>query len=157
VTDHPISLRRATETDAAAIAALLRELEHPAAPADIPARLAAVRRDGGEVLVAVDAAGIPLGLISLARFATIHAAGPVGYITALVTAGAARRRGVGKLLVEGAQQWAARQGCVRLTVTSAERRSDAHEFYPACGMPYTGRRFAMDIPARAGKPGEERR
>jgi hypothetical protein len=32
-----------------------------------------------------------------------------------------------------------------LLVTSAEHRAAAHAFYPACGMPYTGRRFATDI------------
>jgi len=152
-----ISLRRAETADAVPIAALLGELGHPVDPADVPQRLAAVLREGGEVLVAVADDGVPLGLISLARHAAIHAAGPVGYIMALVTADSARRRGVGKLLVEAAKHWAAREGCVRLSVTSAERRADAHAFYPACGMPYTGRRFAMEIPARARRAGEDER
>ena len=152
-----ISLRRAESTDAAPIAALLGELGHPVNSADVPPRLATVLREGGEVLVAVADDGVPLGLISLARHASIHAAGPIGYITALVTADAARRRGVGKLLVEAAQDWAAREGCVRLSVTSAERRADAHAFYPACGMPYTGRRFATEIPPRGRRTGEDER
>jgi len=46
-----------------------------------------------------------------------------------------RRRGVGQLLVEAAKRWARDHGCVRLSVTSAERRADAHAFYPACGLP----------------------
>jgi len=70
---------------------------------------------------------------------------PVAYITALVTASAARRRGVGQLLVGSAKRWATEQGCVRLSVTSAERRADAHAFYVACGMPYTGRRFSTQL------------
>ena len=48
-------------------------------------------------------------------------------------------------LVEAAEGWAVRAGCVRLTVTSAEHRADAHAFYPACGIPYTGRRFARAL------------
>jgi hypothetical protein len=32
-----------------------------------------------------------------------------------------------------------------LSVTSAEHRADAHAFYPRCGLPYTGRRFAAPI------------
>ena len=106
-------------------------------------RLAAVRSEGGAVLLAVDAADSPLGLISLARQAVVHEPGPVGYITALVISSTARRRGVGQRLVEAAKDWARAEGCVRLTVTSAERRADAHAFYPACGLPYTGRRFAV--------------
>ena len=138
-----IRLRPATDADAADIARLLAELEHPADQAAIPARLAAVTREGGAVLVAVDAADRALGVISLARHMALHEPGPIGYITALVTASTARRRGVGQLLVDAAKEWARRAGCVRLTVTSAERRADAHAFYPSCGMPYTGRRFAV--------------
>ncbi|MFL5560501.1 MAG: GNAT family N-acetyltransferase [Gemmatimonadaceae bacterium] len=152
-----ISLRRAESDDAVPIAALLGELGHPVDAADVPERLARVLREGGEVLVAVADDGVPLGLISLARHAAIHTAGPVGYIMALVTADSARRRGVGKLLVEAAKDWAAREGCVRLSVTSAERRADAHAFYPACGMPYTGRRFATEIPAPARRVSEDER
>ena len=138
-----IHLRPATAADAPQIARLLAELEHPADQAAIPMRLAAVISEGGAVLLAVDAADTPLGLISLARQAVVHEPGPVGYITALVISSTDRRRGVGQRLVEAAKDWARAEGCVRLTVTSAERRADAHAFYPACGLPYTGRRFAV--------------
>jgi GNAT superfamily N-acetyltransferase len=148
MSEQPIHLRDATAGDAAAIATLLSELGHPTSSADVPSRLAAVLNDHGAVLLAVDDADHPLGLISLSRHVTIHAPGPIAYITALVTASVARRRGVGQLLVAAAKAWAAEQGCVRLSVTSAERRADAHAFYPACGLPYTGRRFATDIPQR---------
>ncbi len=144
--DSSIRLREATNADSDAIATLLAELGHPVVSADVPARLAAVASDDGATLVAVDANDVPLGLICVARFAALHTAGPVAYITALVTASSARRRGVGQLLVTAAREWAARHHCVRLTVTSAERRADAHAFYPACGLPYTGRRFATPIP-----------
>ena len=114
--------------------------------ADIPSRLAAVLADHGAVFLAVDEHDHPLGLMSLSRHVAIHAPGPIAYITALVTSSSARRRGVGQLLVAAAKRWAAEQGCVRLSVTSAERRADAHAFYPACGLPYTGRRFSAPIP-----------
>jgi GNAT superfamily N-acetyltransferase len=149
MSDQPIRLRDATTSDAEAIATLLAELGHPTSSTDVPSRLAAVLSDHGMVLLAVDEADQPLGLISLSRHVTIHAPAPIAYITALVTASVARRRGVGQLLVAAAKEWAAEQGCVRLSVTSAERRADAHAFYPACGLPYTGRRFAIDIPQRS--------
>jgi GNAT superfamily N-acetyltransferase len=144
--DPTIRVRDAVASDADPIAALLVELGHVVSRTDIPSRISAVVNDHGAVLVAVDEADRPLGVISLARHVALHASGPIAYITALVTAGAARRRGVGQLLVETAKRWAREQGCVRLSVTSAERRGDAHAFYPACGMPYTGRRFSMEIP-----------
>jgi GNAT superfamily N-acetyltransferase len=145
VPDTNIRLRNASPSDAHAIAALLTELGHATNAADVPARLAAVLRDHGAAFLVVDDADIPLGLMSMSRHVTLHAPGPIAHITALVTSSAARRRGVGKMLVDHAKRWAAEQGCVRLSVTSAERRADAHAFYPASGLPYTGRRFAMDI------------
>lgn len=143
--DPTIRLREATAADSDSIAALLAELGYPSSSADVPARLAAVSRDHGATLVAVDAGDIPLGLASLTRFVSLHASGSVAYITALVTSSNARRRGVGQLLVAGAKAWAMEHGCVRLSVTSAERRADAHAFYPACGLPHTGRRFSVQI------------
>ncbi|MEO8881645.1 MAG: GNAT family N-acetyltransferase [Gemmatimonadaceae bacterium] len=144
----PISapkLRTAAASDSDAIAALLTELGHPAQAADIPARLSALSRDGGAAIVAVDGDDHPLGLICLARITNVHSTGPIAYITTLVTASAARRRGIGKLLVARAFEWARETKCSRLSVTSAERRADAHAFYPKCGLPYTGRRFAIDL------------
>lgn len=144
-----VALRDATAADAAQVAALLTELGHPAAARDIPARLKAVRGEGGAVLLAVDSStSTPLALMALSRQSAIHAPGAIAYITALVTTSAARHRGVGVLLVTAAKEWASRNGCVRLSVTSAEHRADAHAFYPACGLPYTGRRFSTPIDPR---------
>jgi GNAT superfamily N-acetyltransferase len=140
------TLRPATAADAAAIAPLLTELGYPTTAADIPARLERTIADGGAVLIAVDG-DTPLGVIALTWYHVLHAPGPVGYITALVTAPAARGRGVGRAMVDAAKEWAEARGCVRLAVGSAERRADAHAFYPRCGMPYSGRRFATTLPA----------
>ena len=145
MTDTRLALRDATPADAVAIATLLNELGYPTSAADVPARLAAVLDEGGAVLLTVDGSDTPLGMISLARLTTLHATGPVAYITALVIGAAARRRGVGRALVVAAKQWAKRHNCARIAVTSAEHRADAHEFYPACGLPYTGRRFSAAI------------
>ena len=140
-----IILRSASARDAAVIASHLRELGYPTDVSDIPARLDGIRGEGGEILLASDEKGAELGLMSLARHSVLHGPGPVAYITALVTSESARRKGVGRKLVEAATQWAKDQGCVRITVTSAEHRADAHSFYPSCGLPYTGRRFGSTI------------
>ena len=139
------TVRRAAPDDAPVVARLLGELGYPTDAADVPARLAAIRREGNDVFVAGDASGDVLGLISLVHYATIHASGPTAYIMALVVSSTARGRGVGRALVDHAKRWATARGCRRLTVTSAEHRDGAHAFYPACGMPYTGRRFSVAI------------
>src|SRR2546430_124901 len=93
-------LREATSADASVVAALLTELGHPTEAADVPARMAAVRSEGGTALLAVTDGAEPLGLMCLARHVALHAPGPIAYITALVTTSAARRRGVGRAFVD---------------------------------------------------------
>jgi GNAT superfamily N-acetyltransferase len=139
------AVRPARPDDATGVAALLGELGYPTSPALAGERLAALASDDDAVLLAIDDGGGALGLISVHRMPVLHAGGVVAYITALVTASSARGRGVGRALLESAERWARAGGCKRLTVTSAERRSDAHAFYVACGMPYTGRRFAKAL------------
>ena len=129
---------------------LLAELGYTVDAAAVPARLTGIRQESGIVLVAIDGEKM-LGLIGVSAHAVLHAAGPVGLITALVVSSTARGRGVGRQLVERAKHWATDRGCVRLTVTSAEKRADAHAFYPACGLPYTGRRFSVALAPSAAK------
>ncbi len=143
--EQTVRLRGAVASDAEIISGLLAELGYPQGGADMASRLAGVLNEGGAVLLAVDDAENPVGLMCLARHVVLHAPGAVAYITALVITNAAHRRGIGRLLVTAAKDWARQQGCVRLTVTSGERRADAHAFYAACGLPYTGRRFSTSI------------
>ena len=138
-------VRVADAADAAAVATLLAHLGYPAEAAEVPARLAALSAAAGAVLLIGEPSGPALGLVGLHAFPVLHAAAPVAYITALVVAPEARGRGVGRALVAAAEEWALRSGCGRLTVTSAERRADAHAFYPAAGLPYTGRRFSRPL------------
>lgn len=145
MTARKVHVRNATRDDAPAIAALLAELGYPGDQEEIPERLAKVVAHGGAVVLAVDQSDAALGLISLTRFWSLHSSGPVAYIMALVIANDARGRGVGKTLVDYAKQWGIDNGCERITVTSAEHRDGAHAFYPAVGMPYTGRRFSATL------------
>jgi GNAT superfamily N-acetyltransferase len=139
------TLRSANASDAEDVANLFTLLGHATNAIDVPARLTAVQADGGAVILATDVDGRALGVMSLSRHSVIHAAGPVAYITGLITLAEARGQGVGRSLVEAAKEWARREGCVRIAVTSAEHRDDAHAFYPRCGLPYTGRRFSAAI------------
>ncbi len=138
----PHRVRAASDGDAEAVARLLALLGYPAPAAELPARLARVVASPGALLLAVGPGSAVLGLVGLHAFPVIHAPAPVGYITALVVAPEARGQGVGRALVAAAEAWARDAGCSRLAVTSAEHRADAHAFYPASGLPYTGRRFS---------------
>jgi hypothetical protein len=127
------------------IARLLAELGYPTPAEQVPARVAAVEAEGGATMLAADGAGAVLGLVSVTSHAALHTGGPIAYVMALVVASEARGRGVGRALLDGAEQWARKRGCERLSLTSAERRAEAHLFYPQCGLPYTGRRYSKQL------------
>jgi GNAT superfamily N-acetyltransferase len=140
-----LTIRRATSNDAADVAHLFATLGYPLQPDDVPSRLARLDAITDAVLLAIEDTGSPLGLIALHAFPIVHVAQPLALITGLVVLPDVRGRGVGRALVEAARNWAMERGCERLMVTSAEHRADAHAFYPAVGMPCTGRRFAITL------------
>ncbi len=141
-----VRTRNATPADSAAIASLLGQLGYPSDEKEIPQRLANVVGRGGAVVLAVDDTDTPLGLISLTIHSGLHSSSPTAYIMALVIDDRARGMGVGKTLVNYARKWGIDNGCEHINVTSAEHRAGAHAFYPAVGMPYTGRRFSALLP-----------
>jgi GNAT superfamily N-acetyltransferase len=145
-----IRVRTATSDDSPAIAVLLGQLGYPCDSREIPQRLENIASHGGTVVVAVDENDTPRGLISLTRHWGIHSSRPTAYINALVIADSARGMGIGKTLVAYARQWGLDNRCDHINVTSAEHRDGAHAFYPAVGMPYTGRRFSAKLPVDGG-------
>ena len=71
-------------------------------------------------------------------------------IVALVVAEQARDRGVGARLLVSAESFARSRGCLRMEVTSGDRRLDAHGFYRRHGfVDQAGRssRFLRDVPS----------
>ena len=139
------TIRQAAAADAQTLAKLLGQLGYEASAAAIPSRIDAIEKGGGIVLVAIDDANTVVGAASGATLPTLHADQPTAYITALVTTEGSRRRGIGRQLVAAVESWALDTGCRRLSVTSAEHRTDAHAFYVACGFPYVGRRFTKTL------------
>lgn len=140
-----LEIRRARPDDAVAIAALLGELGYPTPATEVPRRLAALRDDENAMLLAIGPTGARVGLIALHVMPLVHHAAPNCYIMALVVGEGARGMGVGRQLLAAAEDWAREHGCGKMTVSSAEHRADAHEFYPRCGYPYTGRRFGKQL------------
>ena len=140
-----MKIRAARAADAPALAKLILNLGYPSTAHELPPRLMLVEGQGDTVLVAEDDAGQDVGFSALHLMRLFHQRKPLGYITAFVTDPAAQRTGVGRRLLEASEVWARERGCYRLTVTSAEQRAGAHDFYAACGYPLTGRRFGKDL------------
>ena len=142
-------IRPAYGADAAAVNELLCQLGYPQGDvATTATRIQVWGDDPSGAAYVADADGDVLGLVAVHVCPFFERAGSWGRIVALVVADRARRQGVGGQLVAVAESFATSRGCVRMEVTSADRRHDAHEFYRRRGyVDQTGRssRFLRDF------------
>jgi GNAT superfamily N-acetyltransferase len=122
-----------TAGDVRRVAALCGELGYPSTPAEVAARFEALapRRDQA-LLVAENETGEAAGWLHVHEALTIEA-GPWAEIGGLVVGAGDRARGVGRLLVEAAERWAAEHGYGEIRVRSNVVRQAAHEFYRRLG------------------------
>jgi GNAT superfamily N-acetyltransferase len=136
-------IRPANPDDAELVAALLTELDYPTTPGEARARLAKFHsRTDCRALVVTDEREQPIALASAQVYPSLERDAPSGTITAFVVSKSARRGGVGRTLVGAIESYLREQGCVRVTVGSHLRRTDAHAFYEALGYERSGFRFA---------------
>lgn len=152
-----MNLRPAQPDDASTVDELLHQLGYPQDDPDATAvrlKAWADHPDGAAFVAEVD--GTVLGVIAVHCCPFLERDGSWGRIVALVVSLEARGLGVGRRLVAEAEAFAAGRGCVRMEVTSADRRDDAHAFYRRLGyVDQAGRssRFLRDLP---GEPPGQR-
>jgi GNAT superfamily N-acetyltransferase len=75
----------------------------------------------------------------------IHREAPIGRISPLVVDEKAQGHGIGRMLVEAAEDWCRKRGCKLVEVTSNDRRTAAHAFYRHMGYERTSMRFAKTL------------
>jgi GNAT superfamily N-acetyltransferase len=127
-------IRLAHTTDAAVVNELLHQLGY--SQVDTAATATRIRTwgdDPSSAAYVAEADSDLLGLVAVHICPFFERSGSWGRIVALVVSDQARRQGVGGQLVAAAESFATNRGCVRMEVTSADRRQDAHEFYRRCG------------------------
>lgn len=145
-----MQIRPAHGADASAVNELLDQLGYPqdgrAATAN---RIQTWAEDPSSAAYVAEAGDDLLGAIAVHVCPFFERDGSWGRIVALVVSGRARGCGVGSQLVAAAESFAATRGCVRMEVTSGDRRQDAHAFYRRCGyIDQAGKssRFLRDLP-----------
>jgi GNAT superfamily N-acetyltransferase len=145
-------IRLVHTTDATAVNELLHQLGYPQDDTAATAkRIEIWGDDPTSAAYVADADGDILGLVAVHVSPFFERAGSWGRIVALVVSDRVRGQGVGGQLVRAAESFATNHGCVRMEVTSADRRQDAHEFYRNRGyVDQTGRssRFLCDLNRR---------
>ena len=140
-----IEVRLCTPEDAAAVSALLGELGYEVSSQAAAERVQRLNETRSDPIFIVGEDGRPLGLIALHRCHMIQYRSPVARITALVVHQRARRRGIGRLLIDHALRWAEQRGCELVELTSALNRAKAHAFYRNLGFEANSLRFRKSL------------
>jgi ribosomal protein S18 acetylase RimI-like enzyme len=133
-------IRAAKPGDAKQISKLIDYLGHPLGEKAVKKNLAALARLKQPPLVATLDKKV-VGLCGVSKMVTVHRDAPVGRISSLVVAEEAQDHGIGRMLVEAAEEWCGKQGCKLVEVTSNDRRTAAHAFYRHLGYERTSIRF----------------
>jgi GNAT superfamily N-acetyltransferase len=140
-----IEVRPCTPEDAAAVSTLLGELGYEVSSEAAAERVRRLNETGADPTFIADERGQALGLIALHRCHMIQYRTAVARITALVVDQRARRRGIGRLLVDHALRWAEQRGCELVELTSALNRAEAHAFYRDLGFEPNSLRFRKSL------------
>lgn len=141
-----VSIRPITPQDAPVISALMRGLGFDHSADEITRRLnLAPDRTTDPAFLAEGVSNEPVGLLAVHIAPLLFYPQPVARITTIVVAEAARRRGIGRTLVEFALNLAKQAGCDMLELTSGLSRADAHAFYEAVGFQRSALRMTRHI------------
>ena len=132
-TTNRMILRTAQRGDAGAIAALSAQLGYDESEDEVRRRLDEIRAQrNGEVLVAVVPPDIVVGWVQVFGLLLVELP-PLAELGAIVVDSRYRRIGVGRSLVEAAEQWARQNGLATLRLRSNVQRDDAGAFYRRLG------------------------
>lgn len=137
-------VREAKPSDAERLTELIKTLGHDVSEKDVRKNLGRLKKVGELPLVAVEDKTV-VGLCGVHRMVAIHRSAPVGRITILVVADEAQKRGIGRMLIDAAEQWCRDKGCSILEVTSNDRLGRAHAFYRHMGYERTSIRFCKKL------------
>ena len=139
----PPVLRPMHPADAPAVARLLPDLGYDATPAQLEARLAALRAWPDQEAFVAELDGAVVGLCQVQGVRLLASDG-YAEIQALVVAAACQGGGDGKSLVGHASAWAFARGYARVRLRSGTHRVAAHGFYEALGFEKARASFAFE-------------
>jgi GNAT superfamily N-acetyltransferase len=139
----PFVIRPMEPRDADAARALMRQLcGHAMTRAEMLDKLDFVAASPVDWLYVCEIEGEVVGALSFRLRERIEQPGRYGEIYALMVDANARRQGVGRALMDYAEDLARQHGCIGTWLVSGFKRQDeAHQFYTELGYDITGYRF----------------
>ncbi len=134
-------IRQATVADAPAIQSLLGQLGYPDfTPEQAKEKIIAYEKDFYRLLVG-EVNNQVIAFIALHWFDLLHWKGKAGRITSFCVDEKFRSQGIGQKMIEYSEKLMFDEGCIKLEVTSNQRRTRAHEFYLNLDYIEDSRRF----------------
>jgi len=132
-TTNRMIVRAAQRGDVSSVAALSAQLGYDEAEGEIGKRIEEIRALGnGEVYVALVPPNIVVGWIHIFTQVLVELP-PLAEIGGIVVDSRYRRIGIGRSLMEAAEQWARQNGLTTLRLRSNVRRDNAGEFLRRLG------------------------
>ncbi len=134
----PFKIRTLLVTDCPYLIDLMDQLGHPANQAELVQRFQSLTSSQEDLLlVAENESKSICGFLHARVSKTIHYS-PSVEICALVVSHKARNLGLGKSLMDSAEQWAQKKGYEIILLRSNIKRDDAHKFYASLGYEVIG-------------------
>lgn len=141
--DNKWVIRRAVVSDAQAIADLTRdEMGYDADASLVEAQLERCISSSGDCVLVAELDGAVVGFIHACDYRLLYMP-PMKNIMGIAVASSCRRRGIGRALLEAAEQWAREDDAIGVRLVSGIQRAKAHAFYRACG--YCGGRQQVNL------------
>ncbi|MGA2622850.1 MAG: GNAT family N-acetyltransferase [Bacteroidota bacterium] len=125
-------IRPATPGDAGRVAVLSTQLGYPASETEMERRIHRTLQGRDQELFVAEADGVVVGWVQVFIRVPLMQDSEVE-VGGLVIDENYRRRGVGRLLMQRAEQWAHEKGCRTVYLRSNVIRKDAHLFYEKLG------------------------
>jgi GNAT superfamily N-acetyltransferase len=122
-------IRGAQSEDVKALANLMTDLGYPTSSEQMRRRFEAISADPSYGTLVADKGGKVLGMVGLHFERYYESEGSCVRIMALVVGSEYRGRGVGRILVSAAEDWARRRSAKDIMLTTHKRRIDTHRFY----------------------------
>jgi GNAT superfamily N-acetyltransferase len=133
-------IREAREEDTPQIVDLIGLLDHAVDASGVARRMKFLADQGIPQLVATEG-DVVIGLCGLHVMVALHRERAVGRVTILVVREDMRGSGIGRRLLQAAEQELRNRGCGLVEITSNQRLEDAHLFYEHWGYERTSFRF----------------
>lgn len=131
--DRMVTIRPMRTDDVAAVAQLTTQLGYPATEEEIRRRYAVIKdRSDAKLFVAQHAGTAVVGWVHVQELSMLEGDGRAE-IFGLIVADTARGGGVGRRLIEAAEEWAIRRGLTVMGLRSNQLRTEARGFYEHLG------------------------